>query len=78
VLDGAFAYQASALSARHTVAQVTWSNPADGFRPAIEWVEDPEGLARWGVRPVEIAALGTTSGGSAAGCSTPRRRRPRR
>lgn len=65
VLDGAFAYQGSALSARHTVAQVTWSNPADGFRPAIEWVEDPEGLARWGVRPIEIAALGTTTRGQA-------------
>jgi predicted phage tail protein len=65
VIDGVFSYQGSSLSARHTVAQVTWSDPSNGFKPSIEWVDNPEGIQRWGVRQTEIAAVGCTSRGLA-------------
>ena len=65
VIEGTFSYSGTALSARHTVAHVTWSDPENGYRPTIELVEDQEGMARWGLRPIDVAALGVTSRGLA-------------
>ena len=65
VIDGVFSYSGTALSSRHTVAQVTWTDPENGYRPTIELVEDQQALARWGSRPIDIAALGVTSRGLA-------------
>jgi len=65
VVEGVFSYSGTALSSRHTVAQVTWNDPEIGYRPTIELVEDQQALARWGSRPIEIAALGVTSRGLA-------------
>ncbi|HYG86995.1 MAG TPA: phage tail protein [Azospirillum sp.] len=58
VIDGVFSYSSTAIKARHTVALVSWNDPDDGFRPAIEVVEDREGLLRYGYRPIEVAAPG--------------------
>lgn len=65
VIGGEFSYQGAAASARHTVALVSWNDPADGYRPAIEYVADDDGIARYGVRETEIAAIGCTSRGQA-------------
>ena len=51
VIDGEFAYQGTALSARHTAALVTWNDPADSYRPAIEIVEDQDGIRERGLLP---------------------------
>jgi len=67
VLNGDFVYEGSSLRAQHTAALVTWNDPADNYRPAIEVVEDQVLIqAGRGWRPVEVAAYGTTSRGQAA------------
>jgi predicted phage tail protein len=65
VVGGLFNYSGAGLKARHTVALVTWYDPADGCRPAVEVVEDPEGIDRFGWRQAEVAAYGCTSRGQA-------------
>lgn len=58
VIDGSFTYSGTALKARHTVAMVQWNDPEDGYRKAVEVVEDADSIARWGWRPIEITAFG--------------------
>ncbi|MCX8016418.1 MAG: phage tail protein [Rhodocyclaceae bacterium] len=65
VIDGAFQYSGSSAKARHTVALVSWNDPADMYRQKIEYVEDAEGIAKYGVRETEIVAIGCTSRGQA-------------
>lgn len=65
VIDGTFAYQGSSGKKRHTVALVTWNDPDDRYRAKIEYVEDREGIARYGVVQTEIHAVGCTSRGQA-------------
>ena len=65
VIDGKFAYSGSSLRARHTVALVTWNDPEDLYRQKVEYVEDAEGIARYGVQQAEIVAVGCTSRGQA-------------
>lgn len=66
VIDGMFTYSGSAAKARHTVALVTWNDPADLYAQKIEYVEDAEAIARFGVVPTEVVAIGCTSRGQAA------------
>lgn len=65
VEEGLFTYSGSAKSARHTVALVSWSDPEDGFKLKPEYVEDAEGIARYGVSTVTLAAFGCISRGEA-------------
>lgn len=65
VIDGAFRYEGASLRQRHTVALVAWNDPADHYRQRIEYVEDQEGIARWGIRETEVVAVGCTSRGQA-------------
>ena len=65
VIKGEFAYQGSSAKARHTVAMVSWNDPLDFYRQKVEYVEDLEGIARYGVVQTEVLALGCTSQGQA-------------
>jgi len=65
VIGGEFTYTGSSAKARHTVALVTWNDPADLYRQKVEYVEDVQGIARYGVITTEIAAIGCTSRGQA-------------
>ena len=65
VIDGNFIYEGSGLRARHTVAKVTWNDPSDFCRSQVECVEDKDGIAKYGWRPVDVYAFGTTSRGQA-------------
>lgn len=65
VIDGTFNYQGSSAKARHTVCLVTWNDPKDRYRQKVEYVDDPEGVARYGVVQTEINAFGCTSRGQA-------------
>lgn len=66
VIEGKFTYQGSSAKARHTVALVAWNDPADLYRQKIEYVDDPIGIARYGIIETEIVAFGCTSRGQAA------------
>ena len=65
VVDGAFRYEGSGLKARHTVALVTWNDPADLYKQKVEYVEDVAGIERYGVQQTEVVAIGCTSRGQA-------------
>ena len=65
VVDGLFTYIGSSAKARHTVALVTWNDPEDLYKQKVEYVEDTDGIARYGVVPTEVVAIGCTSRGQA-------------
>lgn len=65
VAGGKFSYSGSAKNTRHTVALVTWNDPDDNYRQAVEYVEDATGIARYGVVETSIVAFGCTSRGQA-------------
>jgi len=65
VLEGKFSYTGSSAKSRHTVALVTWNDPADMYAQKVEYVEDQEAIARFGVVPTEVVAVGCTSRGQA-------------
>ena len=65
VIDGVFNYSGSSLKARHTVALVTWNDPEDFYRQKVEYVEDADGIERFGIVQTEIVAVGCSSRGQA-------------
>ena len=65
VIDGLFHREGSGRKARHTAVSVTWNDPADQFRQKFEYVEDSEGVARYGLRREDVVAFGCTSQGQA-------------
>jgi predicted phage tail protein len=65
VIAGEFTYSGSALRARHTTVLVLWNDPDNNYEPQVEVVENPEDVAKWGVRQTEISAFACTSRGQA-------------
>lgn len=65
VVDGVFTYAGSSAKARHTVAMVTWNDPDDLYQQKVEYVEDADGISRYGIVPTEVVAFGCTSRGQA-------------
>ncbi len=65
VVGGDFTYTGTALKARHTAALVTWNDPEDNYKQAVEVVEDQELINTYGWRPMEVVAFATTSRGQA-------------
>lgn len=68
VVDGSLSYGGTDLKSRHTVAIVTWNDPADGCKPALEYVEDAAGIRRYGWRKTDVVSVGCTSRGQAHRC----------
>ncbi|VVD64137.1 host specificity protein J [Pandoraea pneumonica] len=65
VIDGTFKYAGSSWKARKTVALVSWNDPADFYKAKVEYVEDQDGIARYGIQQTETTAFGCTSQGQA-------------
>ncbi len=65
VVDGMFNYAGSSAKARHTVAVVTWNDPDNLYQQQVEYVEDQESIARYGIIETEVIAFGCTSQGQA-------------
>jgi predicted phage tail protein len=61
----AFVYEGTGLKARKTVALVSWNDKNDRYRSKIEYVEDRNAIERYGIRELEVRALGCTSQGQA-------------
>lgn len=60
-----FNYPGSSGRGRRTVALVSWNDPEDRYRQKVEYVEDREGIRRYGVNDTGIVAVGCTSRGQA-------------
>lgn len=65
VVDGQFSYAGAPLNQRHTVALVTWNNPANQYKQQVEAVEDHDAILRYGVIQTEVVAVGCASQGQA-------------
>ncbi len=65
VVDGLFTYAGTSLKTRHTVALVTWNDPADLYKQKVEYVEDRDGIAQLGIVQTEMTAVGCASRGQA-------------
>ncbi|MBD8531583.1 MULTISPECIES: phage tail protein [unclassified Massilia] len=65
VIGGKFTRAGSSKGTRFTTAVVTWNDPADFYKPKVEYVEDPEGIKRYGIQQTELTAFGCTSQGQA-------------
>jgi predicted phage tail protein len=65
VEHGIIKHKGTARKARHSVAFVTWNDPADNYRPAVVVYEDPKGIAKYGWNPKHSVLVGCTSRGQA-------------
>jgi len=65
VIGGKFTYQSSARKTRYTTALVTYNDPANSYKQAVEYVQDTAGVARYGLQPTSFVAFGATSQGQA-------------
>jgi predicted phage tail protein len=65
VVDGLFNYSGSSAKSRHTVAIVAWNDPEDFYKQKAEYVEDQDGIARYGILEAQVTAFGCTSRGQA-------------
>lgn len=65
VISGNFTYNGSSRNVRHTTALVSYNDPNDKFTRKVEYVEDTEGILKYGVRQAELVAIGCTSRGQA-------------
>lgn len=62
---GKVSYKGSSRKDRATVALITYNDRDDLYKQNIEYVEDEEGIKRFGVRKTESVAFGCTSRGQA-------------
>ena len=62
---GEFGYTGTSIKDRHSIAAVTWNDPEDDYKQAIEYVEDPDLVELYGVRKIDMQAFGCTSRGQA-------------
>jgi hypothetical protein len=66
VVDGTFNYSGSAGRFRNNQVAVTWNDPENGYKQAVEVVEDHDNIARTGkIRRKSVTAYGCTSQGQA-------------
>ncbi|WP_081074387.1 phage tail tip fiber protein [Burkholderia pseudomultivorans] len=61
VIDGAFRYVGSERKTRYTVALVSYNDPTNQYKQAVEYVPDEDGIARYGVVKTQVTAFGCTS-----------------
>ena len=65
VKDGLFRYTGSPKTSRFTTAMVRYVDKHENFRPKVEYVEDPEGIVKYGLIEKELVAFGCSSRGQA-------------
>ncbi|KVU65328.1 host specificity protein [Burkholderia ubonensis] len=61
VISGTFRYVGSERRTRYTVALVSYNDPTNQYKQAVEPVQDDDGIARYGVVKTQVTAFGCTS-----------------
>ncbi len=61
VIGGEFRYEGTSFANRHNAILVSWNNPKENYRPIIEVVEDTRDIQKFGMKPSNVVAVGTTS-----------------
>ena len=66
IIGGEFAYQSTSTRFRSNQVRVTWNNPLDNYKQAIEIVEDTQNILETGkIISKDVSATGCTSQGQA-------------
>jgi len=65
VEDGNFKYFSTSKKNRYTTAIVRYSDKNNYYRPNFEYIEDTDGIKRYGIQEVELTSFATTSRGQA-------------
>ena len=65
VVDGSFTYANSSSKVRHNVAIVRYNDKNNFYKPAVEYIENVDGIRRNGIKELEMTAFGCTSRGQA-------------
>jgi predicted phage tail protein len=65
VVGGHVSYSGTSMKARHSVALISWNDPDDFFRPAVELVINDEMLQQNGWRETSVQGHGISSRGQA-------------
>ena len=65
VVDGSFQYEGSSQKVRHTVVSVGYQDYDGLGATKIEYVEDADAIAKYGIIPTQVQALGCYSQGQA-------------
>ena len=65
ILNGEFLYSNTSRKVRHTVAIIRYNDKANFYKPAVEYVEDVDGIRKYGHRELEVTAFGCTTRGQA-------------
>jgi len=65
VKDGEFTYSNTSKRVRRNVALVRYNDKNNFYKPAVKYVEDRNGIIRFGIRETEVSAFGCTSEGQA-------------
>ena len=61
VKDGVFNYEDTAKNLRYTCVEITYNDRYDFYKPKVEYVEDSEGIVKYGLNPFKVNAAGCTS-----------------
>ena len=61
VKDGQFNYTETAKNLRHTSVEVTYNDKYDFYKSKVEYIEDVDGIKKYGLNPFKINAAGCTS-----------------
>ena len=61
VLDGSFRYSGTPNHTKFTAVKVAYKDKEDSFLPKYEYIEDPEGILRYGILLKDLVAVGCTS-----------------
>tara|TARA_Y100000593_G_scaffold9222_1_gene16730 strand:+ start:17773 stop:22368 length:4596 start_codon:yes stop_codon:yes gene_type:complete len=65
VENGDFNYTTTSKRVRHTVAVVRYNDKDNFYQPDVEYVDDADGIRRYGIKEKDITAFGCTSRGQA-------------
>jgi len=65
VKDGEFTYSNTSRRVRRNIALVRYNDKDNFFKPAVKYVENREGIIKYGIRETEVSAFGSTSEGQA-------------
>ena len=65
VKDGEFTYSNTSKRVRRNIALVRYNDKDNFFKPAVKYVENRDGIIKFGIRETEVSAFGCTSEGQA-------------
>lgn len=61
MVDGLFNYSETAKNTRHTSVEIVYNDKYDNYKTKIEFIEDVDGIKKFGLNPFKVNAAGCTS-----------------